>query len=409
MVRKCRIDGGELVEVFDLGNLYVSDFVDLPNQGERSPLRLGLCRDCGLVQLYDSYPPTKMYENYWYLSGVNESMRAALADITSCAQRFVRLKRGDVVLDIGANDGTLLKTYPDDCIKVGVDPAKSLAHLLSQVANYVVSDYFTADAFLKLSLPPAKVITSIAMFYDLDDPIRFARDIRGCLARDGVWVCQLSYTPFMLRLNAFDNICSEHVTYYTLATFMRVTNEVGLRIVDVELNNVNAGSFRVYCMREDAEYQDFNCNYDIGNFRTESLLMTEERMRLRDPSVYKEFEKRVHSLREETVTLLRDLNKQGKTVAGYGASTKGNTLLQYYGIGPDLLPYIAERSPAKFGKYTVGSYIPIVSEREMRSRKPDYLFVLPYHFIDGILERERLFIESGGKFIVPLPRLRIIG
>jgi len=340
-------------------------------------------------------------------------MRKQLSDIVNVIPNWVRLKDGDIVLDIGCNDGTLLDLYPGDAkiVKVGIDPAANLADEGRLHCDFHACDYFSKDVFFSLTGgAKAKVITSIAMFYDLDDPHAFVKDILECLDDDGIWIIQTSYTPLMLAQNAFDNICHEHIEYYTLLSIDYLMKAHDLKIVDVELNDTNSGSFRLTIAKQSNELRQSNFFYkELGLYRFKSLLSYERELRLNEPDVYMEFFGRIEGLKRTTVELLKDLKKQGKSIYGYGASTKGNTLLQYYGIGPDLITAIAERQSQKVGLMTVGSWIPIVSEEEMRTANPDFLFVLPWHFINEFCDRERGFLKAGGKFIVPLPELQIIG
>jgi hypothetical protein len=404
----CRIDGSELIEVMDFGVQYVSDFVDDPKEGEQSSLKVGLGRESGLLQLFESFPPEKMYRKYWYRSGVNESMVAELRGVTESARKFVDLKAGDTVLDIACNDGTLLSFWDKSLFRVGIDPAKNLKQYSEKHADAVVEDFFSANNFFSRSKAKAKVITSIAMFYDLEDPNAFTRDLRSCLDPEGVWILQMSYMPLMLEQNAFDNILAEHIEYYSFTVLNNLLASNGLKVVDVELNDVNSGSLRVTVSHR--ENKTFKIPYhalQIGEFRVKSLLEYEKSLRLMEPKPYVDFFNRVKENKENTLELLRDIKWRKKTVLGYGASTKGNTLLQYYGITPDLIPAIAERSPEKLGKLTIGTGIPIIGEQELRDRKPDYLFIFPWHFVEGFRKREKDLMEAGTQMIVPLPYLQI--
>ena len=248
------------------------------------------------------------------------------------------------------------------------------------------------------------------MFYDLDDPSAFVEDIRECLADDGIWIVQMSYTPLMMTQNAFDNVIHEHLEYYSLLSVDHLVRKHGLKILDVEFNDTNAGSFRLVITPEgNSVSQAALFNRDIGRYRYESVLSHERHGRFDDPQVCVDFMARVASLKAQTLELLNDLKRRGKKVFGYGASTKGNTLLQYYGIGPDLVQGVAERQERKYGLLCAGSWIPIFSEAEVRAQKPDYMLVLPWHFINEFVERERDYLRGGGRFIVPLPELKVIG
>jgi hypothetical protein len=407
---KCRLTGDKLTPVIDLGPLCVSNFVDDPRTAVSFPLKLGLGPRSGLLQLYDSYPPEALYQNeYWYLSGINESMRDALHDIVKSSQRFITLEPKDVVLDIGCNDGTLLSFWPEEVYRVGIDPAANLRPFALRHCDSHVTGFFSRAAY-ESAVPVgcrAKVITSIAMFYDVEDPHDWVEQLRACLDPAGLWIIQMSYMPLMIQQNAFDNICHEHITYYTLTVMERLLRDHDLQIVDAELNNVNGGSFRLYVCHKGADLGCPTFERDLGNYRVASLLEHESRQRLDTPDIYKEFIERVGSLRCAARSFLEAARANGKQVIGYGASTKGNTLLQFYGITPEWIPAIADRSPAKWGKYGVGSGIPIISEETMRRLQPDYLFVLPWHFAPLFIERERALITTGTRLVVPLPEVLI--
>ena len=278
----------------------------------------------------------------------------------------------------------------------------------------VVQDYFSLDAYKKTGYghKKCKVITTVAMLYDLDDAHPFIEDVKATLEDDGVWVVQISYTPLMVKQMAFDNICHEHVYYHSLSSLKKLIEPHGFKIVDCSLNDTNGGSCRVYFQKENAKENSFGTKplRDVCQFRVNSLLNYEaNEVDISKPKVWKEFYQNLQELKQQTVDFIRQERAKGKVIYGYGASTKGNTLLQYYGLTSDDITAIAERSPEKYGKYVVGTNIPIVSEKQMRKANPDYLFVLPWHFIKEFCERETKFLNNGGKFIVPCPKFEVIG
>jgi len=404
----CRIDNSELIEVMDFGVQYVSDFVDDPKDGETSSLKVGIGKGSGLLQLYEGFPPEKMYRKYWYRSGINESMILDLKNIVDSVKKWANLKPGDSVLDIACNDGTLLSHWDKSYSRFGIDPAKNLKQHSEKHATAIVEDFFSKKNYFSVAKEKARVITSIAMFYDLPDPNAFVADARDCLQEDGVWIIQMSYMPLMLEQNAFDNILAEHIEYYSFTVLNNLLKAHGLRVLDVELNDVNSGSFRVYITHQNAKGLKMPYHgQQIGEFRVKALLEYEKVLNLLSPAPYLEFFQRVQKNKKETLDLLKKIKAEGKTVIGYGASTKGNTLLQFYGITPELLPAIAERTPEKFGKKCVGTGIPVISEEECRKRKPDYLFVLPWHFVESFRQREQALLKAGTQMIVPLPYLTI--
>ncbi|NBO36198.1 methyltransferase domain-containing protein [bacterium] len=404
-----------MVELFSLGNLYVSDFIpknQLPAL-ETVELKMLLDPETGAVRLEKTAPLNHMYGKYWYRSGVNDSMKKELNSIVNSILEVVKLKENDLWIDIACNDGTLLSYVPQNLIKIGIDPADdSFKKESEKHAHLIIQDYFSADVFQKSVFGnlKAKVITSIAMFYDLENPAKFIQNVVEILDDDGVWVLQLSYTPLMLEQLAFDNICHEHIYYYSLFNIKKLFQKFGIQIMDVQLNETNGGSFRIYCMKENAQISKFGTqpHRDVCKFRVKSLLAYEKTLNLNEVEIWLEFFDKINELKEKTVAFIKEQRAKGKTVWGYGASTKGNTLLQYFGLDNSLIDGIAERSIHKFGLKTVGTNIPIYSEDEMRKAKPDFLLVLPWHFINEFTERERDFLSSGGKFIVPCPKFQII-
>lgn len=368
------------------------------------PLRLVWCRSCTLLQLAHSFEPTEMYgDNYGYRSGLNRSMSQHLARKARGLETLVALTPGDVVLDIGSNDGTLLGSYSTSPLRrIGIDPtARRFASYYPPEAE-AIADFFSAAKFRDVSDQPARIVTSVAMFYDLESPVAFARDVRECLARDGVWHLEQSYMPSMLRSNAYDTVCHEHLEYYSLATVRRILGEADLELIDVRFNRVNGGSFAVTAARRDSPFTPHSVLIDW-------FVAQEERLGLGTPGPFRRFEERVFQHRTDLSQLITAIRAGGESVMGYGASTKGNVLLQLCGFGPAEIEAIAEVNEDKFGRVTPGTGIPIISEAEMRASRPDYLVVFPWHFRDGIVEREEEYLRSGGRLIFPLPEIEIVG
>jgi hypothetical protein len=402
-------------KLFSLGDLYVSDFIkdNNPPRGGRELLSLVMDESIGAPKLDSVTNPDKMYGQYWYRSGINATMTNELKSIAEDCVTSIPIDDGDVFLDIACNDGTLLKFVPDDMIKIGIDPVDdSYYNESSQIADTIIQDYFTSEVFKKSKYgnKKAKIITTIAMFYDLDDPISFLRDIDEVLDDNGLFVLQMSYTPLMLKQLAFDNICHEHVYYYSLTSISNLLNQVNMSVVDCTLNDINGGSFRVYIRKNIADDTMFRTApfRDVAQYRVDSILAMEANEKITSLDPYLEFYDKICKLRDETVAFIKQVKSEGKTVWGYGASTKGNTLLQWYGLDNSLIDGIAERSPYKFGLKTVGTNIPIYSEEYMRKQNPDYMLVLPWHFINEFRRREKDYLNNGGKFIVPCPSFEII-
>lgn len=406
-ITRCRVGGtDQLIPVLNLGQQELTGV--FPKTAEekvtRGPLELVWCPESGLLQLKHTYESSEMYgDNYGYRSGLNQSMVDHLTSKVAYLQRLVDLQPGSTVLDIGSNDCTLLKAYAvADLQRVGIDPTgKKFAEYYPQDVE-LVPDFFSADAFRSTGARPPRIVTSIAMFYDLDDPIAFARQIGEVLADDGVWHFEQSYMPSMLRTNSYDTICHEHLEYYSLGVVQKILQAADLKIVDVIMNNVNGGSFAVTAAKRSNDR--IPINHAVVNW----LLEQEDRLGINTPRPYREFEERVFRHREDLVRLIRALRADGKTVLGYGASTKGNVVLQFCGFTKDDIPAIAEVNPEKFGRVTPGTHIPIVSEADAHAMKPDYYLVLPWHFKEGILRREKEYLASGGKFIFPFPEIEII-
>lgn len=403
-------------KLLDIGSHYVSDFVksaaDWENRKKYS-LDLYLDESIGAVRLRDLAPADSMWGQYWYRSGINASMTRELKNIVSEITSRIQTNSGDIWLDIACNDGTLLKAVPDHYIKVGIDPADDSYFAESQQVATVIQDYFSYSAWEKTGLADrkAKVITCIAMFYDLDDPRPFIQDLSRVLDDNGLLVLQMSYTPLMVQQLAFDNICHEHVYYYDLKSLQKLFQSQGFRVVDCAVNDTNGGSFRIYLQKDCADINSFATApmRDVCNMRVESILNYEKSvLDISDPEIWQQFAQRLDMLKTQVVDFVRHEVQNGKTVYGYGASTKGNTLLQYFGLDHTDIVSIAERSEYKYGLKTIGTGIPIVSESEMRQQHPDYLLVLPWHFINEFQHREQDFLHSGGKFIVPCPKFGVI-
>jgi hypothetical protein len=406
-IEHCRVSGSRnLVSVLNLGHQVLTG-VFPKNPSERitsGPLELVWCPDGGLLQLHHSFNPVEMYgQNYGYRSGLNQSMVSHLTEKVRYLERLAALKSGEVVLDIGSNDATTLKAYSVKGVKlIGIDPTGEKFSQYYTENIKLVPDFFTADAYRSVESRPARIITSIAMFYDLDSPVDFARQIASVLADDGIWHFEQSYMPSMLRMNSYDTICHEHLEYYSLSVVKLILEKVGLKIVDVMMNNVNGGSFAVTAAK--------STNRSIAQNKAvvSWLLEQEDRMGLNTPRPYRDFEERVFRHRENLTRLIRALNADGKKILGYGASTKGNVVLQFCNLSVKDIPAIAEVNREKFGCFTPGTHIPIISEQEARAMKPDYFLVLPWHFKEWILQREKEYLTKGGKMIFPFPEIEVV-
>lgn len=409
-IQQCRICGQpHLHPILNLGEQALTGV--FPRAGEAiesGPIELLKCDEtqggCGLVQLRHSYTPEKMYgENYGYRSGLNQSMVEHLHRRVRLACGIAKPSAGDVILDIGSNDSTTLRHYGQSGLTlVGMDPTgKKFARYYPPHVR-LIPDFFNAAEFEK-ALPgkKAKIVTSIAMFYDLEHPTGFMADVYRILADDGIWVFEQSYCPSMLAVNAYDTICHEHISYYALRQIKWMADRVGFKIIDVELNEANGGSFCVTVAKMNAPYQ-------VAEERVDAMLQSEHDLGLGTMKPFLAFRNRVWKAREDLQAFVRDCRRHGKTIHGYGASTKGNVVLQFCGFTREDIPTIAEVNEDKFGRFTPGTYIPICSEKDARAQNPDHFLVLPWHFKKNILSREERYLETGGKLVFPLPAIEVV-
>jgi len=396
----CRICSGSLMTSLDLGEIYPSAFVDGSFLGQPKRLTLTRCSDCGIAQLLETIDPDRMYRNYWYKSSLNKTMLDALKDIVGGALEVFNfpLHEKMVVVDIGANDGSMLSMFPDSYVKIGFDPAKNLASEADEKCDVFINDYFSASAYpLKVK---ADIITAIAMFYDLDDPYTFLRDVKEILAEEGVFIVQMTDLFSMLKANAFDNICHEHLVYYSLENMMNLMNSIDLRVFDVEYNEVNGGSLRAYICHMGSSRKTKECV-------NVALAVEDEYLDLwHDP--IGAFACRVNTARKGLASFLHSSASAGKVIYGLGASTKGNTLLQAFNLGRPVIRAIAEVNPDKFGLRTIGSDIPIIPEPQAIGDGPDMFLVLPWHFRDFFIKEFGSYLSMGGSLVFPLPTPQIV-
>lgn len=415
----CRICGSRpLRSVFDLGEQYIAG-VFLRHEDRtaeankpfrrRYPLELVRCDPagggCGLVQLRHTIPREILFEHYGYRSGINETMREHLAHIARTAERLVRLRSGDTVLDIGSNDGTLLFSYQtQDLDRLGIDPAADVTRYARERGLEVIDDFFSATAFERARPGrSARIVTSIAMFYDLEDPQGFVHQVARVLADDGVWVIEVGWIVAMLELNSFDAVCHEHLEYYGLAQIETLLAPAGLAVQHAETNDINGGSICLFIRRADVVRQS------RGETTHELLRARERALGLHTDAPYAAFGANAETIRRDLRQLLDDIGHRGQRVYAYGASTKGNVILQYCGLDRSHIQAAADRNPDKWGREMLGSDIPIISEEQARADRPEYFLALPYHFIDEFRRREAAYLARGGQFILPMPHVRVIG
>jgi len=412
-IKECRICGNKnLTEVLNFGEQYLaSSFVESNDTSElgkiRMPLTVVLCdrgnnpKGCSLLQLKETVNRDLMYQKYFYRSAVNPMMRNALKEIAVEAMKRVFLTKGDAVLDIGANDGTLLEFFPSWTERIGIDPAKNINRGDLDKSITIIEDYFSKERVIKASPDKLfKVITSIAMFYDLDDPNAFVAEVKSILAPDGIWCIQLSYLPATLMALNFYDVCHEHLLYYSLRTLNHLLERHQLGVFDASLNDVNGGSLRVFVGHASASRPLTHA--------VKKIYAEEDKMMLSNPATYREFAKRINSLKKITLDLIRSEKENGGSVIGLGASTKGNMLLQFFGIDKTLIPYLSERNPEKVGLRTLGTDIELISEERARDLNPSAMLVLIWFFKEELIKREQAYLRQGGKLYFPMPYPHVV-
>uniref|UniRef100_A0A6M3KSF6 Putative methyltransferase n=1 Tax=viral metagenome TaxID=1070528 RepID=A0A6M3KSF6_9ZZZZ len=410
----CRVCGSDkLTPAINLGDQYLQGSFIKPGKEMPStrkiPTSLVRCdpmkdeNACGLLQMEYTIPPELLYDAYWYRSGTNNTMRSHLKGIVDEIVGITERKDRVRVLDIGCNDGTLLNYYPEHFIKYGIDPCDIAVEIRPPI--HVIQGFFPSPELTSIMQGKLfDVITSIAMFYDLDDPCMFLRGIKKVLAPDGLWCFEMSYMPNMLKKTSYDMICHEHIEYYSLAVIEYILRYEGMRIVRVGENSINGGSLRCYATHAD------NPIYDEVGFRKgiKTMRQAEFDLELDTDKPYLAFMERVNAHKRTLSALIHTLHRDGKSIHIYGASTKGNTILQWCGLDNKVIDYAAERNPDKYGASTLGTNIPIISEKESRALNPDYYLVLPWHFKEEFMEREHEAFERGIGFIFPLPEVDVI-
>lgn len=409
----CRVCGSSaLTKVIDIGEQFLQGSFIKPGK-EVPPMRkiptvLLRCdptideNACGLLQMAHSVPPEILYSAYWYRSGTNQTMRDHLEGIVCDAMPMVN-KQVARVLDIGCNDGTLLNNYPKGFIKYGIDPSDVAQEISGEIQ--AIQDIFPSEKLMEeISDNKFDIITSIAMFYDLESPVNFVNNIKQILNKEGVWIFEMSYMPSMLELNSYDTICHEHLEYYSLAVIEHILRMTGMKLIKAELNDINGGSIRCFATHlNNYVFHDIAYSHSISDLRKKEF-----DLELDTDKPYKYFQDRIEKHKNDLIALLKKLKSEGKKIHIYGASTKGNTILQWCGIDNRIIDFAAERNPDKFGATTLGTDIPIISEAESRSMKPDYYLVLPWHFKKEFLVREKSMLDQGVGLIFPLPEIEIV-
>lgn len=405
-IKKCRnCESKKIKKLFTLGNLSYSGFFPAHQsvKVEKKNLTLVKCSICHLVQLDEKFNPKKLYNNnYGYRTGINSTMTNHVKNIVRQCIKITRLKKNDYVLDIASNDGTLLNFYPNNIIKFGCDPLVNKYKKFYNNIQYKVSDFFTYNNIRKKlnNSNKFKIITSIAVFYDLEKPNQFLKDVSKLLSEDGIFLLELADLYQIVKNTMFDTICHEHIEYYSCEVIKNMVEKNQMRIVDLEYNDSNGGSARFFICHKTSKYKS-------NNKKIKKFINNETKLGLKSLKTYRNFYLNIHRSKKNLLNLINNISKKNKTIFGYGASTKGNILLDYFGLTNKEIGYIADRNPEKNGKYTPTSKIPIISEEKAHRLKPNYYLVLPWHFKKEILIREKKKIKKGVKFIFPLPKLKI--
>ena len=415
-IKKCRVCGSKkLKKVINLGYQYLQSYFAKQGNDTKKNFynkkyltELVRCNTklnkngCGLVQLSITLPPKKLYSKYFYESGVNHTMRSHLHKISIEMDQLYKKKKKVYVLDIGCNDGTLLNFFSKKFVKFGIDPSDILPASKKFNINYTKDLFPSIKLTRSLNGRKFDIITTIAMFYDLENPNFFVKNVYNLLNEDGIWIFEVSYLLDMLKLNSFDTICHEHIEYYSLNVIEKILSLNKMKLGKVELNKSNGGSIRCYVVKK---------NYDFGSVKDkkfiEKLRKIELNFGLNTDRPYIQFNKKILQIKKKLHSVIVNLKNKKKKIHIYGASTKGNTILQWCKLNNRLIDYAAERNPKKYGLKTLGTNIPIISEKESRKMKPDYYLILPWHFKKEFLNREKLFLKKGGGFIFPLPQVEI--
>lgn len=400
----CRIcDSSELEEILDMGEFSLSGVFPTKafSSDQSGKLQLLLCQTCSLVQLSQTFLASEMYgDNYGYRSGLNNSMVQHLKGIASYSKLFVDLTGQDTVLDIGSNDGTLLRHFGKSLRrKIGIDPTAGKFLEFYDSSSEPIVGFFNREGFYSVSDSPAKVITSIAMLYDLENPREFVGELTECLDLEGVWISEQSYMPWMVLTGAYDTICHEHIEYYSVTSLEVLLRSCGMRLIDAELNEANGGSLRFAAVREASSKAE---NASVGKLKA-----WETSIGISDKGFYSNFSEFVGKHGMVLSNYLTELKRGGKVIGALGASTKGSILLQHAGLDSGVIDFTADVNPFKFGRYMPNSNLQIEEETEVLIESADVLLVLPWHFQETFKQRLSSFLGNGGTIIWPLPSIRV--
>ena len=403
-IKYCRIcKKSNLKKLFSLGNLcFTGKFPSKNQKIEKKQVTLIICKNCNLVQLGHSFDLKYLYgPDYGYRTGINKTMLNHVHKVVKDLSKKTKIKKNDFVLDIASNDASLLNFYNSKIKTFGIDPILEKYKEEYKNINFKISDFFSATKVEKITKKKFKIITALSVFYDAADPNKFVHDVKKILAQDGIFLLEFADLASIIQNKMFDTICHEHLEYYSSQVILNLCKKFNLRVFDIKKNNINGSSKQYYICHE-------NSKFKTNLKKINSILKIEKQLNLTTEKTYKNFIKDINKSKNKLYNFLKKKKKLGKEIHGYGASTKGNVLLQYYKIDNKLVNFIAERNKNKYNLYTPGTKIKIISETLSRFYKPNYYLVLPWHFKSEILIREKEIRKKGTKFIFPLPELKII-
>ena len=403
-IKNCRnCKSFNLINLFSLGKIsFTGKFAKNEKINiKKTPLDLIICKKCKLVQLKHNYNLKYLYgPDYGYRTGINRTMSDHVKNITNIMVKKTNLKPGDHVLDIASNDGTLLNYYKKKYITFGIDPLVKKYKKNYKFIDFKVSSFFSKKNIQKKTENKFKIITALAVFYDLEDPNKFLFEVEKILHDEGIILIEFADIYSMIKYNMFDAICHEHLMYLSSKVLFQMATNNKLRVFDIRYNNINGGSTQYFICKEKSKYKNNKKNLNTA-------LKKEENLGIENTKTYKKFFNKIENIKHKLKTRINEIKKNNRTIHAYGASTKGNVLLQYFGIGKKQIDFVADRNPKKINYYTPGTKIRIISEKKSRDIMPDFYLVLPWHFKKEILNREKNLIKKGSRFIFPLPKLKI--
>ena len=399
--RSCR--SNKLITLFSLGNLsFTGKFSTFRQNIKKTPITLIICQNCELVQLAHNYDLKYLYgPDYGYRTGINKTMLEHVKKITKTLAKKTSLKKGDMVLDIASNDGSLLNCYNRNIVKCGIDPILNKYRQNYKKIKYSIPSFFSLKKIKRKTNKKFKIITALSVFYDAEDPNKFLKDVKDLLMPNGVFLLEFADLASILKYKMFDTICHEHLEYYSSKVIINLADKNGLKVFDIKENNINGGSKQYFICPKDSKIP-------INKKVIRKTISLENKLQMNKVSTFTKFFKNINESKKKLNNLIKTIKNKNQNIHCYGASTKGNVLLQYFKINHKKIDFVAERNKNKYGLYTPGSRIKIISEKTSRKLKPNYYLVLPWHFKSEILKREKLAIKQGINFIFPLPKIKII-